>query len=83
MKKHKKKKNLQSSKPEDRHTEKYGKYFIYINPSPSPEQLGTRGVPLRGISSHWEKENRGTPASLTALYIGSLCSQGLPSLHQS
>lgn len=41
MKKHKK--TLQSSKTEDHHTEKYGKYFIYINSSLSPEQLGTGG----------------------------------------
>ena len=36
---------MQNSKPEDGHIEKYRKHFISITPSPSPEQLGTRGFP--------------------------------------
>lgn len=75
-------KTLQSSKTEDGRVEKYRKHIIYVTLSPSLEQLGTRRVPLRGISPDREKESRRIPASLISMDICSLCYWGLPRLRQ-
>lgn len=53
-----------STKAEDGFIEKWGTFFVYIAPSPSPAQLGSKRNPLAAASFPGGKGNQKDPRSL-------------------